>query len=97
VPSSAVHQDYGVRLWRNMAADFVEVHLHGLSVRFRQHQCRTNSTLGTDGTEQIGILVALVGRLTGPRTLLCPLSHESVLLAKSCLVLKPYLDRRVFW
>src|SRR5918994_6132590 len=41
---------------------------------------------------QVGALVALVGRLAGPRSAPRPLPHEAVLLADAGLVLEPDLD-----
>ena len=46
-----------------------------------------------DGAEQIGALVALIGRLPGPRAAPGPLPDEAVLLADPGLVLEPDLDR----
>jgi hypothetical protein len=49
---------------------------------------------GQDGAEQIGALVALVGRLSGPRAASGPLPHEAVLLPDPGFVLEPDLDWR---
>ena len=48
-----------------------------------------------DGTEQIGVVVALIGRQAGPRAGLGPQSGAAVLLAEPGLVLEPDFDRPV--
>ena len=80
----------------DMAADLVEMKLHGLGVREGQRQSCPNATRRADGTEQIGTLVSLVGRLSWTRAAPCPLPHDAILLADPGFVLKPYLDRRDF-
>lgn len=47
---------------RDGAADLVEMHLHGGSVGAGQHERDVDAVSGTDRAEQIGVLVALVGR-----------------------------------
>ena len=44
------------------AADLVEVHLHGRDVGAGQHEGGADAAPGTDRAEQVGVLVALVGR-----------------------------------
>jgi hypothetical protein len=73
VPAGAIKQQHGVGASGDMAADLVEVKLHGLGVGKRQRQPRSYATRWADGAEQIGALVALVGRLTGPRAAPGPL------------------------
>lgn len=80
----------------DMSADLIEMHLHGFGVRLWQHQGRADPALGADGSEQIGVLVALIGRLARPRAFLRPLPDLPILLAQSGFILEPYLDRRAF-
>ena len=54
-----------------MAADLVEMHLHGLRVRPRQHERRPLAVSRTDGAEQIGVAIALIGPAGGGA---CPFS-----------------------
>jgi hypothetical protein len=77
-----------------MARDFAEVKLHHVGVGVGQRERRANPTSGADGAEQIGVVVALVGRLARSRSALGPLAHEAVLLADAGLVRKPDFDRR---
>lgn len=77
---------------RDMQGDLVDVELHGLGVGERQDQTRPDASCRTDGAEQIGRLVALVGRLAGPSAAPCPLPHDAVLLTDPSLVLEPDLD-----
>ncbi len=79
----------------HMAADLVEMKLHGVGVGQRQSECCACSPRRTDGAEEIGAFIALVSRLTRPRSAPGPLSDEAVLLADARLVLEPDFDRRV--
>ena len=70
------------------------IFLHGLRVRPRQHERRPLAVSRTDGAEQIGVAIALIGRLAGARALSCPQARQAILLAKACFVLEPDLHRR---
>ena len=50
----------------DMAGDFIEMKLHGLGVGVWHGESRTGSACRADGTKEIGILIALIGRLAGP-------------------------------
>lgn len=97
MPSRPVHQNGGMSLAGDTAADLVEMQLHGMGIGPWQHQRRTGSTGWTDGSEQIGVLVALVCRLAWPGSFFGPLPHLSVLLANARFVLEPDLNRFVSW
>ena len=92
VPPRPVHEDDGVRLGGDVSADLVEMHLHGACVGPGQHEGRARAAQGTDRAEQIGVLVALVGRQAGPRAGLGPQPGSAVLLAEPGLVLEPDFD-----
>ena len=62
--------------------------LHGVGVGVRQDQRRAGSACGTDSAEQIGVFVALVGRLAWSRSAPGPLPDAAILLADAGLVLK---------
>ena len=66
--------------------------LHGLGVCERQCETGADAPCRADRAEQVGALVALVGRLDRPRAAPGPLAHEAVLLADAGFVLKPDLD-----
>src|ERR1700674_2713394 len=53
----------------------------------------TSIAARTDRAEQIGVLVALILRLTRARALLGPLVGETVLLSDPHFILEPHLDR----
>ena len=76
-------------------ADLVEMQLHCFGVGRWQHERCTFAMGRTDGAEQVGVLVALVGRLTGPRTLLRPQAGAAVLLPDTSFVLEPDFNRRL--
>lgn len=61
VPAGTVHQHHRMGPSGNVFADLVEMQLHGVGIGPGEHQGGPGSPLRTDGTEQIGILVALVG------------------------------------
>ena len=95
VPTGAVHKDDGVRPGRDVAADFLEMHLHGGGVGPGQHEGRARAAPGTDGAEEIGVLVALIGGQARSASLLRPKPDAAVLLAEPGLILEPDLDARV--
>lgn len=82
---------------RNVAGDLIEMKLHGFGVGVWQDQCCTGSACRTDGAEEIGILVTLVGWLAGPRPASGPLADEAILLADPGFILEPNLDRCCLW
>ncbi len=77
------------------SADLLEMHLHGAGVGLGQHESGTGAAPGADGAEQIGVLVALVGRQARARAGLGPKPGSAVLLAEPGLILEPQLDRPV--
>ena len=92
VPAGAVEEQDGVGAAGDGAADLAEMGLHGLGVGEGHGEGRADAARGADGAEQIGALVALVGRLPGPGAAPGPLADETVLLADARLVLEPDLD-----
>jgi len=96
MPPGTIHQDDTVGLVRNVAADLIEVQLHGFSVGERHHQRCTLATRRTDGPEEIGILVALIGRQPRPRAGLCPKPGAPILLTEPSFILEPDFYRRAF-
>lgn len=74
-------------------ADLVEMHLHGVGVGAGQHERGADAASGTDRAEQVGVLVALVGRHGRARAPLRPDPGAAVLLAQPGFILEPYLDR----
>jgi hypothetical protein len=76
------------------AANLVEMKLHGFGVGIGQCERRAGTTRRADCAEQEGILVALVGGLSGTRSASGPLPDLAVLLAYAGFVLEPYLYRR---
>ncbi len=94
MPSGAVEQQHGVRALGDTARDFIEVKLHHVGVGVGKRQGRSDAPRWTDRAEQIGVVVALVSRLCGPRSAPGPLADEAVLLADPGFILEPDLDRR---
>jgi len=97
VPPRAVHEQHRVRPGGDVAADLVEMELHGVGVGQRQSERRAFCVSRTDGAEEVGAFIALVGRLTRPRTAAGPLPDETVLLADARLVLEPDFNPSIGW
>jgi hypothetical protein len=76
------------------SADLVEVELHGMGIGAWHHDGGAGPPRRADGAEDIGTLIALVGRLARPASLAGPQSDDAVLLTQPCLVLPPNLDLR---
>lgn len=74
------------------AADLVEVELHGVGVGEGECERCARATGGADGAEEVGVLVALVGRLARAGATPGPLPDYAVLLADPGFILKPDLD-----
>jgi hypothetical protein len=70
----------------DVAGDFLEVKLHRLGVDEGQHERSADATRRTNGAEEIGAFVALIGRLARPRSSPGPLAHQPVLLADAGFV-----------
>ena len=87
VPAGPIEQQDGVGALGDGAGDLVEVELHRVRVGEGWRQGGTGAAGRTDGAEEVGALVALVGRLARPRSAPRPLPNEAVLLADAGLVL----------
>jgi len=81
---------------RDAARDFVDMQLHRLGIRPRESQGCAFAAGWADRTEEICIVVALVGWLPRPRPFAGPLVNDPVLLADAGLVLEPEFDRSIF-
>src|SRR6201996_8032278 len=78
----------------DVARDFVEVELHHVGVGIGKRQGRSDAPRWADRAEQIGVVIALIGGLSGSRSAPGPLADEAVLLADPGFVLEPDFDRR---
>jgi len=94
MPSGAIEQQDGMRPLGDVARDFVEVKLHHVRISIGQRQRRSHASRRADRAEQIGVVIALVGGLYGPRSTPGPLADDAVLLADPGFVLEPDFDRR---
>jgi hypothetical protein len=68
--------------------------LHHVGVGIGQREGRSDPAGWADRAEQIGVVIALIGRLARPRSAPGPLSDLAVFLADAGLVLKPDFDGR---
>ncbi len=76
----------------NVAADLVEMHLHGAGVGEGEHEGSALGSHGTDRAEQVGVGVTLVGGQAWACSFLRPDPRAAVLLSQPGLVLEPYLN-----
>ncbi len=97
VPPGPVEQENGVGASGDMAGYLIKMKLHGAGVGIRQGQRCAGSACRTDGAKEIGVLIALVGRLAGSGPASGPLADEAILLADPSLVLEPDFKRCFFW
>ncbi len=85
MPAGAIEQQYGMGTVLDVPADLVDVELHGKGIDIGQRQV---GALGrADGAEQIGVPVALIGRLPWPGSPSCPEPSKPILLPDTSLVL----------
>jgi hypothetical protein len=94
VPSGSVEQQHCVSPLGDVAGNFLEVKLHGLGVGEGQRKRGADPARWTNGAEQIGAFVALIGGLAWPRSAPGPLPHEAILLSDARFVLEPDFDGR---
>ena len=90
MPSSLIEDQNGVCARRDLGSDLVEMKLHSFCIAGRQHEGGAGSELGTDRTEQIGRLGALIVDGAGTRAFCGPAVGELVLLTHPHLVLEPH-------
>jgi len=89
MPARAIHDDNAMGSGGDGCADLLEMLLHGLGVGVGHHQGRALIASWADRTEDIGVLVALIGGLAWTRTFCSPLVDLAVLLANPCFILEP--------
>src|SRR5262249_25898247 len=94
VPAGLVEQDDSVRTRHDVARNLVQMLLHGPTIGVRKDQRGTDVASRADGTEDIGIRVALISGLAWTAATLGPLIDKAVLLSNARLVLEPDLNRR---
>src|SRR5262245_15321765 len=94
VPAGLVEQDDSRRTRYDVARNRVQMLPHGPTIGVRKGQRGTDVASRADGTEDIGILVALISGLAWAAATLGPLIDEAVLLSNARLVLEPDLNRR---
>lgn len=94
MPARTVEQQDSVSILCDMAGDFLEMELHGFGVSVWKCEASTFALGRTDGPEEIGIGVTLVGGLSWPCAASGPQPDGAVLLADPRLILEPDFSRR---
>ena len=87
MPTSAIEDQHRMGASRDIDRNLVEVKLRRLGVGEGHGERRADAAGRTNGAEQIGALIALIGRLARSRSPARPLAHEAVLLTDAGLVL----------
>ena len=82
-----------MRAGSDRATDLIDMLLHGFGVGIGHDDRHSGIAARADCAKQIGVLIALILRLTRARALLRPLVDETVLLSDPHFILKPKLDR----
>ncbi len=95
MPSGLIDDEDGVRPWRYLDHDLIEMPLHGLGVAARQDEGRADAPGGTDGAEYPGRLGALVQGRSGPGSSFRPAPRDLGFLSNPGFVLPPDLYRGV--
>src|ERR1019366_4286082 len=93
MPAGAVEHDDGVGAWSDLAADLLQMQVHGPDVGVGHDPGCAHPAGGTDGAEQVGPFVALVLGCAGPAAALGPDPGQGSLLADAGLVLPADLER----
>jgi hypothetical protein len=93
MPTGAVHNQQGDCSWTDVFADFSQMLVHGFDVDGRQDQGGAHTTGWADGAEQIRPVKAPVAWRTRAGAAPGPDAGQRALLANSCFVLEPDLDR----
>ncbi len=91
MPSGLVEDEDAVSSRRHLGRDFIEMPLHGLGVAAGQDEARADAAFGTDRTEDIGRLRALVAGCSGPGSPWRPAPCDVVFLTDPGFVLPPEL------
>ena len=60
VPAGAVTDQDGMRAWRDLCADLLQVLIHRLGIEGRHHNGRANTTFVADRAQQVDRVVAIV-------------------------------------
>ena len=76
VPSGAVEQQHGMCAFGDVARDFVEVELHRFGVGIGQRERGANAPSRADRAKQVGVVVTLIGGLSGPGSASGPLTAK---------------------
>jgi hypothetical protein len=61
VPSGTIHEDDSMGLGGDVAADFLEMHLHGTRIGEGQHEGGALTPHWANRAEQVGVGVSLIG------------------------------------
>jgi len=93
VITGAIENQNGMGTRGDLFADLDEVTVQGCSICERHDKRGRCAAGGTDSTEYIGPFIALIARGTGSCTSFGPDASQGSLLADTCLVLEPDLDR----
>ncbi len=92
-PAGAIDYQYGACALRHPRADLAQVQAHRIGVGVWQNQRCADVARGTDRTEDIGPLIALVATRRRAASTLGPNVGQAALLANPRFILPPKFDR----
>jgi len=96
VIASAIDNERSMRSWRDAAANFGQMHRHGIGIgRGQDERCR-RAALRTDRAKDVGPLVTLVTGRPRSRSSSGPNPGQCTLLTDTGFVLEPDFDRLAF-
>ena len=93
VPACAIQDDDGMGARGDVATDLGEMQVHRLGVGIGQDKGCCCAACGTNGTEQISPVVALVARCGGSGAAFGPDPGQCALLPDAGFILPPDFDR----
>ena len=92
----AIDNEHSMCSRRDAAANFGQMHRHGIGIGSRQDERRGRLALRTDRTKNVGPLVALVTGRTRSRSSSGPNPGQCTLLTNTGFILEPDFDRLAF-
>ena len=92
VPAGAIGNHGSVDMGGELSADFIEMQLHHGGVGVGQNQANGASTLGAEGAEDVGVVIARIDRHRRARAFRSPAVSAAAFLPDAGFVLTPQLN-----
>ena len=92
MPAGAIEDQQRDGANADLGADFLQMFIHGFGIYRRHDDGGADAPIGTDGTEQVNTVVAIVADHRGAIANLCPDIGVGALLADPGFIGEPHLD-----